>query len=247
MVRILLVNDDGPNPHVFLPFLKELLSTGYEIYPVIPHQQRSWTSKSMTLGKEISYEVKSFFGLETWLVHGTPADCTNIGAFHRMGGEVDLVVSGPNLGHNVGRASMLSSGTVGAALEGSILGYPSIAISYPYFGDYKTTDFSMCHPHAIRIIKKVVKEGLPENVDLLNINIPEGVKPKAKIHFTSNWCDNYGSVFDKKGDKFVHVRGLIPREATGYPRNTDIDVIKRREISVTGIKANYWLQDIHKW
>lgn len=67
-----------------------------------------------------------------WLADAPPATCINLGCFS-LAPHTDLVIAGPDVGHNVGRAALLASGTIGAAIEGSLSGRKSMAVSFSYY------------------------------------------------------------------------------------------------------------------
>ena len=110
---------------------------------------------------------------DTVHVSGPPATAVNL-ALHHLAPECDLVVSGPNIGHNVGRGSVLSSGTVGAALEGAVAGRRAVALSFPFrngFGKWTEDELRI----AVEASGKVVRdlwENWGEGVDLYNVNVP---------------------------------------------------------------------------
>jgi 5'-nucleotidase len=169
--KILITNDDG----IQAPALKVLESAVKklgQVYVVAPNKNYSAASHSFTLREPIKIsEIK-----KNWFsIGGTPTDCvliTHHGLLHKS---INLVISGINNGPNMGD-DVLYSGTVAAAIEGTILGIPSIAVSYRKNGINKTV--------AIKLINKLVqwllKNGLPEKT-LLNINIPAGKIKGIKI------------------------------------------------------------------
>lgn len=97
-----------------------------------------------------------------------------------MGEKPDIMISGINTGFNIGKAELTTSGTIGAALEAASFGIPSIAISQEVTRDYikfengtVDIDFSFAGKMLKKLVKIVLKKGLPEGIDLLNVNIPE--------------------------------------------------------------------------
>ncbi|MBQ9949296.1 MAG: 5'/3'-nucleotidase SurE [Clostridia bacterium] len=129
MSRILLTNDDGIFAEGIYEIAK-LLAKEHELYVVAPESQRSGASHSITLRKElILKEVKlpELENVHAYSLSGTPADCVRfaIGTLHV---QPNLVVSGINLGANLG-TDVFYSGTLGAATEGALMGFRSIALS----------------------------------------------------------------------------------------------------------------------
>ena len=131
-MNILVVNDDG----IEARGLKELVTAlseraGADVYVCAPDGQRSAASHAITLRSPVSAWPVLFDGAaEAFALDGTPADCVAVGLklLKRLGVEIDMVFAGINHGANVG-TDIIYSGTVGAALEGSIQGVPSVAVS----------------------------------------------------------------------------------------------------------------------
>ncbi|KAF8640988.1 hypothetical protein AX17_000633 [Amanita inopinata Kibby_2008] len=146
--------------------------------------------------------------LAEWiLLDGTPATCANVALHNLYPGQIDLVISGPNLGRNSSAAFALSSGTIGAALSSSLSKMRSIALSYGTVTHPTPTDlFEPAHALGCRIIQHLWhnwgedKGGLRTGeIDLYNINIPmiEGLLSEEglKIYWTSMWRNSYGRLF----------------------------------------------------
>ncbi len=172
IMRILLVNDDGYSSPALIPTIEVLERLG-EVTTVVPYNQQSWTSKSNTRHlvsikrRDLNIEGRKIITLD-----GTPADCANYGLF--LDSEFpDILISGANVGHNTGLAAFFSSGTVGAALEGLLLGIPSISVSIPYtFGDELTSD---AFKPPLEILPKIVQKflnNLSYDINMLMLNLP---------------------------------------------------------------------------
>lgn len=203
--------------------MKEL---GWDVKVVIPSSQKSWIGKAYQItdiinGRyyyprdpdgqgEISETPRPLRDGETaeWiLLDGTPATCANIALHNLYPGEIDLVVSGPNLGRNSSAAFALSSGTIGAALSSSLSKIRSIAISYGTVEHpTSTTYFDPAHILGCRIIRHLWEnwgsddDGIRDGeVDLYNINIPmiAGLlqEPGLPICWTRMWRNSYGRLF----------------------------------------------------
>ena len=119
---ILATNDDGINSH-FLIALVEALSESCDVVTCAPDGERSWIGHAITRHQTLEpKEVKKYPGLEAYSLNGTPADCVNLAVGNLLDREPDVVVSGINLGYNITMPMILSSGTVGGAMEGPCLG-----------------------------------------------------------------------------------------------------------------------------
>lgn len=175
--RILVTNDDGIEAPGIAALATALKALG-EVVVVAPKTDQSGRAHSTSIATGIA-SVAPFmrdgvqFGLA---VDGTPADCVLVAIYWlHGGGKFDVVVSGINYGANLGAAS-LYSGTVGAALEGSLAGVPAIAFSQ----DHKRKDYTRSATIAAGIVERVLQQGLPQYT-FLNVNIPGGELKGVKV------------------------------------------------------------------
>ena len=123
-MNILLTNDDGFDADG-IKAIRTALEKSHNVYVVAPEKNCSGLSASISYMKEIEIKRESE---RLYIVKGTPADCAYIGLLNLLNDEIDVLVSGINLGANIGN-DVLYSGTVGAALGGRKLKFPPIAIS----------------------------------------------------------------------------------------------------------------------
>jgi 5'-nucleotidase len=163
-VRILVSNDDG----YFAPgitLLAEALRALGEVTVVAPERDRSGASNSLTLDRPLSVR-KAANGY--FFVNGTPTDCVHIAVTGLLDFTPDLVVSGINLGANMGDDTIYS-GTVAAASEGFLLGIPSIAFSLT---STTGTHFESAIGVALQIVERLKRSPVREPM-LLNVNVPD--------------------------------------------------------------------------
>ncbi|KAB2927365.1 MAG: 5'/3'-nucleotidase SurE [Dechloromonas sp.] len=163
-MRILLSNDDG----YFAPglaALAEALAGLGEITVVAPEQNRSGASNSLTLDRPLFLKqaANGFY-----FVNGTPTDCVHLAVTGMLDNLPDIIVSGVNLGANMGDDTIYS-GTVAAATEGFLLGLPSIAISLTSF---EGRHFATAGRVARELVERFVRQPIREPV-LLNVNVPD--------------------------------------------------------------------------
>jgi len=165
-MRFLLTNDDGIYARGLTALYREL-SKDAECIIVAPEIEQSAVGHAITISRPLMVRKArkngSFLG---YAVAGTPADCVKIGISELAGGPVDLVVSGINLGANVG-INVLYSGTVSAATEAAIQGIPSLAIS---LDTHREADFSAAARFARRMAAFILETPLPQVA--LNVNVP---------------------------------------------------------------------------
>jgi 5'-nucleotidase len=163
-MRILLSNDDG----YFAPGLEALaaaLAGLGEIVVVAPEQNRSGASNSLTLDRPL-FLKKAANGF--YFVNGTPTDCVHLAVTGMLEYLPDIIVSGINLGANMGDDTIYS-GTVAAATEGFLLGIPSIAISLTSF---EGRHFATAGKVARELVERFIADPIREPV-LLNVNVPD--------------------------------------------------------------------------
>ena len=163
-MHILLSNDDGYQA----PGLKALFESTKDhgdITIVAPNENRSGASCSLTLNKVLTVKAS---GERCFTVDGTPVDCVHIGLNGLLDSEPDMVISGINSGSNLGD-DVLYSGTVGAALEGRRLAYPSVAVSL-VGGEPK--HYSTAGQVISQIISELKINTMPKRT-ILNVNVPD--------------------------------------------------------------------------
>ena len=125
----LITNDDGIDSN-FLRVLIEESTSLFEVLVCAPDQEKSWIGHAISRHQKLKPVARGKdFDCHAYSLNGTPADCVNFAIGNLLPKEPDLVISGINLGYNVTLPMILSSGTVGAALEGSLLGVPAFASS----------------------------------------------------------------------------------------------------------------------
>ncbi|MCX7705678.1 MAG: 5'/3'-nucleotidase SurE [bacterium] len=170
---VLVSNDDGIFAEGLTVLCKTLLNV-FDVVVVAPDSERSNVGHAITLSLPLRVEaLKIPAGITGYSVNGMPADCIKIAVSSLLNRKPDIVISGINLGSNLG-IDVLYSGTVSAATEAAILGIPAFAISLDSLED---PDFSYAAFFALTLAEKVINNGLPENT-VLNVNVPQG-KPSG--------------------------------------------------------------------
>ena len=231
-MRILLTNDDGIYAEG-LCALYEALCLEHEVYIVAPEAERSAVGHAITIHYPLRVSKvkrgKYFWG---YAVNGTPADCVKL-AIYELIGPVDLVISGINRGANVG-INVLYSGTVSAATEAKMLGYPAIAVS---IDAYEVNDYCFTAYFISNFIEKVFN--LPINLPFcLNINIPHINPCQIKgIRFVRQSKAKLKEFFDKRLDlhgKVYYWQGA--EEHTETDPDTDVIALKQGYITITPIQ-----------
>lgn len=168
-MRLLLVNDDGIHAEG-IHILAEELEKDYEIIIVAPDDQRSAQSQAITISKPLVVKETKLEGLKSkaYSVSGTPADCVRVALDKLIDGPVDMVLSGINMGLNVGM-DVLYSGTVSAAIEANMYKIPSMALSAEWM-DGKV-DYHIAAKYGRYILEKTKDDFIKNNI-ILSINTP---------------------------------------------------------------------------
>ncbi len=180
-MNILVTNDDGIHAPGLAALFKELGSLG-EVTVVAPESEQSAVGHAISLNQPLRVrQISLDGGVPGWAVSGTPADCVKIAIAELLPRPPDLVVSGINLGPNVG-INVLYSGTVSAATEASILGVRGLAVS---LNTYKNADFRRAAALARQILGRLLAwQAWTPNI-CLNVNLPDLPPEQVKgIRFT---------------------------------------------------------------
>lgn len=233
-MRILIANDDG----IFSPGIKALalaLRELGEVNVVAPDVEQSGVGHSITFRRPLRFKHTSSAGfgeIPAYRVDGTPADCVVLGS--RLLGQPDLVVSGINIGVNMG-LDLTHSGTVAAALEGASIGIPSIAFSLDASGE--ELRFEEAARNAIPIAKWVLENSLPAKT-LLNVNFPNLTPKGIKITrlSTHRYEDTIVEREDPDGRPYYWVAGKPTAELED---GTDFWAVQNGYISVTPVSLDY--------
>jgi len=227
---ILVTNDDGIRSQGILVLARALKRVG-EVYVVAPDRERTAAGHSLTLHKPLRIEA---MGPRMFGVSGTPTDCVNLAVNEILPRQPDLVVSGINRGGNLGD-DVTYSGTVSAAMEGTLLGIHSIAMSQ--LGEDRF-HFETAARFAVRLARQVHRRGLPPDT-LLNVNVPDlpprGTKG-ARVTCLGRRVFDSNNVIKKKdprGKTYYWIGGN--RIAWEDRKDTDQEAIEDGWISVTPV------------
>jgi 5'-nucleotidase len=172
MPLILVTNDDGYRSNGIRALADALRALG-DVVTVAPVDEASAIGHALTLRRPLRLESvhEGVYGVD-----GTPTDCVNIAVTHVLKRLPDLVVSGINKGWNIGD-DVTYSGTVAGAMEGALLGVPSVAVSLQGAQEY---DFSHAAAAAVALAAPMLERRLPMRT-FLNINVPAGVPKGIRV------------------------------------------------------------------
>lgn len=188
-MTILLCNDDGVESGGLLSLREGLIAAGFRVISVAPAEPRSGTSRAATFRKPVTYwQVGGDEDNPVYACDGTPVDCVRVSLLSTLGSDVELVISGINEGANLGDDATYSS-TVGAAIEGSLLGLPAFAVSQQSrdglfrLVDNDGYDWESSVAASCRLASAIIANPLPERV-ILNLNLPGKPAPGSTIEIT---------------------------------------------------------------
>jgi 5'-nucleotidase len=241
-LRILLTNDDSHDSPLFHLVIEELQAFG-ELHIAVPATEQSWKGKSMTRYGPLYAERIAIHDVPAWSITGTPADCVNLALYNLLEEPPDLVVSGINIGKNVGLGFVYASGTIGACLEANIAGLPALALSQ----ELTREDFIHWDQH--RAFKPATAAALKASIAALipriwaefvsghltekttwNVNFPFSPGQVPSIHRTRLGYSTYRDCFRQRGDQFHFA--LAAADLDDSP-DTDDATLKAGHVSAT--------------
>ncbi len=247
MSTILVINDDGIQS-IGLTTLRDRLEKLGNVIVVAPQHERSGIGKALTTDLVKIIETRLRDGSKAYATTGTPADAFFLAVNKILKHMPNLLVAGINLGPNLGIDDLLNSGTLGAALEAAIHHVPAIAVSYciPEISEKMSEkeevtmkDLELSATLAEKTAKFVLEEGMPPDVDIISINVPERAESK-KIRVTSLSYKGYDDIYVEQTEGYKITSWAL----TGYPDDepgTDLHALKKEKcISITPIKVGFY-------
>jgi 5'-nucleotidase len=236
MPTILVTNDDGISSPGIKALAKTLKTIG-DVYMVAPETEQSAVAHALTLHRPLKFEKTA---PRTYFINGTPTDCVIIGVNKILPHKPDIIVSGINNGGNLGD-DITYSGTVAAAIEGTLLGVPSIAVSlaseYNNGKDFRkgASRLLAASNFTRELVVKVLDGGLPGDT-LLNVNVPDSAKIKG-VRVTKQgkmiYDNGIQELKDPRGRQYFWIGGGVPQWEPG--ENTDFQAVRDGYISVTPV------------
>ena len=230
-MKILVTNDDGIYSSGIYALWDVAKEFG-EVTLVAPNAEKSAVGHGITISKPLYLtEIDQGSGYKGYAVSGTPADCVKIGIKKIMKSKPDILLSGINIGSNLGN-NIIYSGTIAAAIEGAVVGIPSIAFSVDSFN---LNSFETCKA----VVRKVVNLYLDNNPPIgtiLNVNVPNcsfgdlkgyRITVQGKQYFD----DNFDERIDPRGRKYYWMIGEMVDNDKSL--NYDGNAIRNNYVSIT--------------
>jgi 5'-nucleotidase len=238
-MRILITNDDGVHSPGLAACEMIARALSDEVWIVAPETDQSGVSHSLSLNDPLRLRE---VGERHYAVKGTPTDCVIMGARHIMKEMPDLVLSGVNRGRNAAE-DVTYSGTVAGAMEGTVLGIPSFALSQAYTAANKQKPhWETAIKYAPDLVRRVLDAGMPRDV-LVNVNFPDcppdevagisvavqGKRDQELLHIDAR--------HDGRGNPYYWIafgRGGLAGAAPG----SDLAALIHKRISVTPLRLD---------
>ena len=235
-LRVLLTNDDGIQaPGLWALF--DVLREKHDVTVVAPDRERSAVGHGITLNQPLRAGKASINGgNEGWEVSGTPVDCVKLALNELLDKRPDVVVSGINPGPNIG-INLNYSGTVAAAKEAALYGFPALAVSVERA---EKIHFATAARIAVSILDKLPALGLPRHT-FLNINVPnKPIEQIAGTRLSRQANDLYGDIFEKRRDprnQTYYWQGCESIPAYSYA-DADGAVLAANYVSITPVRCD---------
>jgi len=237
-MRILITNDDGVHADglgVLETIARELSD---DVWVVAPEADQSGVAHSLSLNDPLRLRE---IGPRRFAVKGTPTDCVIMAMMSIMPQRPELVLSGVNRGHNVAE-DVTYSGTIAGAMEGTILGVPSLALSQGYGpGGRANIHWDCAQTHAPPLLRKLLAAGIPQGV-LINVNFPNCPPEEIRGVALSRQGRRDSELLrleprhDGRGIPYYWI-GFTPKRATPAP-GSDLAALLERKISVTPLRLD---------
>jgi len=233
-IRILVTNDDGINAPGLEVLENIARAISDDVWVVAPETEQSGAGHSLTLHTPVRVRK---INAKRFAVLGTPTDCVLLALKQIIPAKqkVTLILSGVNRGSNAGD-DVTYSGTIAAAMEGCILGVPSVALSLLY-DDQEKIQWKTAEKHAPAVIKKLLEKPWPKDT-LINLNFPD--LPPAKVRGVKVCAQGkrvmnikLSERVDPKGRPYYWLGG--ERDNTPEKPNVDLDYLNKGYITVTPI------------
>ena len=227
-MRIIVTNDDGVYSPGILA-LAEVAAKFGEVRIVAPHAEMSSAAHSITASRPLTYKRTPVKDIEAYRVNGTPADCVALGLHHWE--RVDVVLSGINLGSNLGN-SIWHSGTLAAAKQAALLGVRGIALSTPV--TEAEPEFEALKPWVAKVLELLLPA---RELSLVNVNLPS--QPPRGVVWTRQSVRHYDGKVVPGTDPMGRTHfwfTVVPIESV--EEGTDRWAIERGYVSMTPLRLD---------
>ena len=242
-MRVLVTNDDGIHGPGLEVAARTAAEIGDEVWVVAPETDQSGLAHSLTLSDPLRLrEIDE----RRFAVRGTPTDCVIMAVRRLMGKAPDLVLSGVNSGQNLAD-DVTYSGTVAGAMEGTLLGIPSIALSQASkFGPDRILPWETAETHAPDIVRTLLDFGFPDGV-LYNVNFPNCAASEVTgVAISVQGSRAHGLDIDERvdgrGQRYFWL--AYRRDPPDIRPGTDLEAVFERTVSITPMRLDLTAHDL---
>ncbi len=244
-MRILITNDDGINSPGLTALERIARQFTDDVWVVAPELDQSGLAHSLSLNDPLRLRKISD---KHYAVRGTPSDCVIMGVRRLLAdGKPDLVLSGVNSGANMAE-DLTYSGTVAGAIEGTLLGVNSIAVSqaYTYHEEERVVPWETAETHAPAIIRKLIAFGFPDGI-LYNLNFPNcapdevvgtAVTHQGKLAHALHVDER------RDGRNLPYYWLMYRRSETAAGPGSDVEAVEKGMISITPLRIDMTADDL---
>jgi 5'/3'-nucleotidase len=242
-VRILVTNDDGFHADGISVLERIARALSDDIWVVAPETDQSGLSHSLSLNDPLRLrEIDE----RHFALRGTPSDCVIMGVRRIIGEKPDLVLSGVNSGRNVAD-DVTYSGTIAGAIEGTLLGIPSVAMSQAFtYAGKRVVPWATAEKYGPIVLRKLIDFGFPEGI-VYNVNFPD-CKPEevTSIRVTGQGKLTHGLHIDERVDGRGNPYFWLAyrREKPLISPGTDLDALASAAVSVTPLRLDLTAYDL---
>lgn len=237
-MRILITNDDGIHATGLRVLERIARELSDDVWVVAPETDQSGKAHSLSLSDPLRLRKISD---RHFAVRGTPTDCVIMGVRHILPAKPTLVLSGVNRGANVAD-DVTYSGTIAAAMEGTLLGIPSVALSQAYaWATDAQPDWSCAEVHGPAVLARLIEAGITPGT-LINVNFPARAPADVSgVAITAQGARNDATIgvdprIDGRGNPYFWIHY---RPQTTIPGNgTDLEALARGAVSVTPLRLD---------
>jgi len=240
-MRILITNDDGVHAPGLAIAEEVARSISDDVFVIAPEFEQSGVAHSLSLNDPLRLREIS---PRHYALKGTPTDCVIMGVRKLLlDRPPDLVISGVNCGQNVAE-DVTYSGTIAGAMEGTILGIPSIALSqvYDFFAGRRTVIWECAQTHAPGVVRRLIEAGVPQNV-LMNVNFPNCPPQEVTgvaVTMQGRRSNDLMKIEDRRDGRGNPYHWISLQRGNFVPGpGTDLDALERRKISVTPLQLDF--------
>ncbi len=240
-MRILITNDDGVHSPGLTIARDIARAFTDDVFVIAPESEQSGVSHSLSLNDPLRLREISE---REFAVKGTPTDCVIMGVRKLLlDHPPDLILSGVNSGQNVAE-DVSYSGTIAGAMEGTILGIPSIALSqcYDFFAGRRTIHWGCAEAHGVDIVRRLIEAGIPKNV-LMNVNFPNCLPQEIEgiaITMQGRRSNDLMRIEDRKDGRGNPYSWISFQRGNFTPGpGTDLEALDNNKISITPLQLDF--------